>query len=339
MAALFLLCLALMGALSWAAETARRRSAEAMVDDANRFLAALAPAQRSRALIPFDDSERFDWGFTPRSRRGIPFKDLDAAQSRLARELLRAGLSASGFRKAEDIIALETVLRELEGSSYRDPELYFFSLFGAPSDRAPWGWRVEGHHLSLNYTLAGGAVSFAPSFFGADPAEVRRGPLAGKRALAGEEDLARQLVRSLDPAQRRRSIFAGSAPRDIVTGTAARVDPLSPAGLPAAEMTPAQAEGLRRLLGEHLSRMPEDLAAERLGRLRAAGFEKIAFAWAGGIEPGQGHYYRVQGPTFLIEYDNTQDDANHIHTVWRDFEGDFGRDLLREHVRSARHGN
>jgi hypothetical protein len=308
-----------------------------MAERAEGFTGALSPQERSRAVIPFDDSERFDWGFTPRSRRGIPLKQLDAAKKKLARELLRSGVSASGYRKAEDIIALEIVLREQGGGSYRDPELYYFSVFGTPSAKTPWGWRVEGHHLSLNYTVAGGAVSFAPSFFGADPAEVRQGPQAGKRALSGEEDLGRALVRSLDAGQRRRALFSGSAPRDIVTGTAERVDPLSPAGLPASEMTPAQAEGLRKLLEEYVSRMPDDLAAERMEKLRAAGLEKVAFAWAGGLEPGQGHYYRVQGPTFLIEYDNTQDDANHIHSVWRDFDGDFGRDLLREHLKSRAH--
>ncbi|MGH9368467.1 MAG: DUF3500 domain-containing protein [Thermoanaerobaculia bacterium] len=308
-----------------------------MAESANRFLAALAPEERARAMFPFDGAERFDWGFTPRSRRGISLKELDDAQRKLAHDFLRTGLSASGYRKAADVIALESVLRELQGA-YRDPDLYFFSVFGTPSQRGVWGWRVEGHHLSLNYTAGeGGGLSFTPSFFGANPATVRRGPLAGKRTLAGEEDRARELLRSLDAGQRRRAVLADSAPRDIVTETAARVEPLSPPGLSAGDLEPAQRELLRKLLDEYLSRMPQDLADERLAKLRAAGFERITFAWAGGFEPAQPHYYRLQGPTFLIEYDNTQDDANHIHTVWRDFEGDFGRDLLREHYGAQSH--
>jgi hypothetical protein len=306
-----------------------------MADSANRFLSALSSAERAKAMISFDDSERFDWGFTPRRRRGIPLKELLPEARRLAQELLRSGLSASGYRKATDVIALEGVLREIEGA-YRDPELYYFSVFGTPAPGAAWGWRVEGHHLSLNYTIAGGiAVSHTPSFFGANPATVRDGPLVGKRALAGEEDLARALVLSLEERQRARAVFRDAAPSDIVTGTAEKVDPLSPAGIAAADLTPAQNEALRRLLDEYLSRMPEDVAADRFERMRAAGLEKIFFAWAGGLQAGQPHYYRLQGPTFLIEYDDTQNGANHIHTVWRDFAGDFGRDLLREHYRSA----
>ncbi len=339
-AVLLLLCPALLAAISLAAEVLRLRSAEQMAQAANRFLAALAPAQRAQALFPLEDPERFDWAFTPRSRRGVPLKDLDPAQRRLADELLQAGLSSSGYRKAADIMTLETVLREIEGSSSRDPDRYFFSVFGTPSAQSAWGWRFEGHHLSLNYTLAGGiAVSHTPSFFGANPATVRKGPLAGKRALAGEEDRARELLRSLDGRQRAAAVFRDVAPSEIVTGNAAKVDPVAPAGIAVADLEPPQRDLFGRLLEEYLSRMPEDIAGDRREKLRAAGFEKIRFAWAGGSEPGQPHYYRIQGPTFLIEYDDTQNGANHIHTVWRDFAGDFGRDLLREHYRSTPHSS
>lgn len=337
-AVLLVACPALLAAISLAAEALRLRSAEKMAEAADRFLAALAPAQRAQVLFPLEDPERFDWGFVPRSRRGLPLGRLDPGQRRLAEELLRAGLSASGYRKAADIMALETVLREIEDSSIRDPDLYFFSVFGAPSARSAWGWRFEGHHVSLNYTLDGGiAVSTTPSFLGANPATVRKGPLAGKRALAGEEDRARELLRSLEKRQRAAAVFRDVAPAEIVTGNAARVDPLAPAGIAVAELDAPQRELFGRLLDEYLSRMPPDLAAQREERLRAAGFEKIRFAWAGGFEPGQPHYYRIQGPTFLIEYDDTQNGANHIHTVWRDFAGDFGRDLLREHYRAVPH--
>jgi hypothetical protein len=315
------------------------RSAAAMTEAANRFLSSLSAPQRAKAAIAFDDEERFDWGFTPRSRRGIPLKDLEPEQRRLARELLQSGLGPAGYRKASDVIELEGVLRGIEGS-FRDPGLYYFSIFGTPGPDSLWGWRVEGHHLSLNYTVGRGiGISHTPSFFGANPATVRSGPLAGKRALAGEEDLARALLRSLDPGQRAKAIFRGAAPSDIVTGAAERVQPLAPAGIAAAALTASQADALRKLLDEYLSRMPDDVAALRLEKMRAAGIEKIFFAWAGGAEPGQPHYYRLQGPTFLIEYDDTQNDANHIHTVLRDFEGDFGRDLLREHYAMDHRGS
>jgi hypothetical protein len=180
-------------------------------------------------------------------------------------------------------------------------------------------------------------VANTPAFFGANPAHVRSGSRQGLRALGAEEDHARELVRSLSAEQRATAILQGDAPRDIVTGNAAQVDPLSPAGIAAAQLSAAQKAMLRRLIDEYLARMADELAAARLTRLQGSDFDAITFAWAGSIEPGAPHYYRVQGPTFLIEYDNTQNDANHVHSVWRDFAGDFGRDLLREHHRDTHH--
>jgi hypothetical protein len=261
--------------------------------------------------------------------------------------LVRSGLTAAGYRRAEDVIKLEGVLREMQGS-LRDPGKYYFSVFGEPSLEKPWGWRFEGHHLSLNYTVVDGAgIAHAPSFFGANPATVRSGPLTGLRALGPEEDLARELVKSLDPAQRRRALFTDRAPAEIVTGDEKRVDPLAPAGIRAAELTQPQRAILVRLLDEYLARMPEDVAAGRRAAIVRDGVPAggaggspvpdVAFAWAGGLEPGEGHYYRIQGASFVVEYDNTQNGANHAHTVWRDFHGDFGRDLLKEHYAAVRH--
>ena len=178
-----------------------------------------------------------------------------------------------------------------------------------------------------------------PSFFGANPAEVPNGPKQGLRILAAEEDAGRALLNALDDGQRTTAVIAGVAPNEIVTNNNVAIDPLSPVGLPASQMTPKQRELLMQLIEVYTSRMSADIGAERLARLRKAGIEKIAFAWAGVTEPGPGrkHYYRVQGPTFLVEFDNTQNDANHIHTVWREFNGDFGRDLLREHVTGTPH--
>jgi hypothetical protein len=218
----------------------------------------------------------------------------------------------------------------------RDPDLYFFSVFGTPASDSPWGWRMEGHHLSLNFTIVSGTmVAATPAFFGANPAAVRSGSRQGLRALGAEEDLARELIRALDAEQRAIAIIDAEAPRDIVTGNSNAVDPLSPAGIPATRLDARQSGMLLRLIDEYLARMADDLAAARRAGLEQTDFARVTFAWAGSIERDQPHYYRVQGPTFLVEYDNTQNDANHVHSVWRDFDGDFGRDLLRDHYQNA----
>ena len=308
-----------------------------MLTASDAFLASLSAAQRSKALFAFDDAERLNWHFVPRDRRGLPLKEMSTQQRELARGILRAGLSQRGYLTASTIIELELVLREMgESPTFRDPELYYFSIFGTPSRTAPWGFRAEGHHLSLNFTLVRDTlIATAPAFFGANPAEVRRGARRGLRALADEEDTGRELVLSLDERQRARALISADAPRDIVTGNAARVEPLSPIGIRVSELQPQQAAILVRLLDVYLGRMAEPLAARRRAALERTDFDKVAFAWAGSMRRGEAHYYRIQGPSFLVEYDNTQNDANHIHTVWRDFDGDFGRDLLREHYRGA----
>lgn len=312
-----------------------------MVAAAAAFLASLEPGQRTKAVFPFDDAERLNWHFVPRARRGLPLKEMSAGQQELARGILRAGLSHRGYLTASAIIELELVLRELgENPRVRDPELYYFSIFGTPSHAEPWGFRAEGHHLSLNFTLVNDSlVATAPAFFGANPAQVRSGSRRGLRPLADEEDLGRELVLSLDERQLRAALIAAATPRDIVTGNAAQVQPLAPVGIRVTELRPEQAAILIRLLEVYLGRMADPLAEQRRAALERTDFGDVAFAWAGSTRPGQAHYYRIQGPTFLVEYDNSQDNANHIHTVWRDFDGDFGRDLLREHYRNAPHAH
>jgi hypothetical protein len=312
---------------------------EDMLQAAEAFVASLEPEQRAKALFEFEDAERLNWHFVPRPRRGLPLKEMSPEQQALARGILQAGLSRRGYLTASAIIELELVLREMgENPRIRDPGLYYFSIFGTPSHEAPWGLRAEGHHLSLNFTLVRDTlIATAPAFFGANPAEVRRGSRAGLRPLADEEDIGRELVLSLDERQRAEAIIANVTPRDIVTGAAARVEPLAPIGIRVTELRPDQAAILVRLLDVYLGRMAEPLAERRRTALERTDVGEVAFAWAGSTRPGQAHYYRIQGPSFLIEYDNTQNNANHIHTVWRDFDGDFGRDLLREHYRNAPH--
>jgi hypothetical protein len=312
---------------------------EDMLQVTNAFLASLEPGQRSKALFEFEDAERLNWHFVPRARRGLPLREMTAEQRDLAREILRAALSRRGYLAASTIIELELVLREMgENPAVRDPELYYFSIFGTPSHAAPWGVRAEGHHLSLNFTLVQDTlIATTPAFLGANPAEVRSGSRRGLRVLADEEDIARDLVLSLDERQRRAALIAAETPRDIVTGNAARVEPLSPIGIRVTELRPEQRTILVRLLDVYLGRMAEPIAVRRRAELERTDFDHVAFAWAGSTRKGEAHYYRIQGPSFLIEYDNTQNRANHIHTVWRDFDGDFGRDLLREHYRNAPH--
>ncbi len=302
-------------------------------------LAALPAALRAQAQRGFDDPERFGWHYTPRSRGGVSFKELDARQGAAVHALLKTALSVPGYRKVVNIIELEIVLRELETFGFmRDPEKYHLTVYGVPHARDAWGWRFEGHHLSLNFTLAGDkGVVVAPSLLGAKPAEVREGSRKGLRALGAEEDAARSLLGALSDTQRREAVFSDSTFRDIVTGTAAKVAPLEAAGIPAAKLDAAQRDRLMQLIQVYADTFEPALAAARMARVRKGGIESIRFGWAGATQRGRPHYYRVQGPLFLIEYDASQNDGNHIHTVWRDFSGDFGRDLLREHHAAHQH--
>jgi hypothetical protein len=304
---------------------------------ARGFLSTLNDGQRADASRPFDDPQRIRWAYVPQARIGIPLKALDAAQRAAAFGVLATGLSERGTTLARGVIELEGTLRQLEGA-WRDPELYYLTLFVGPGSPQPWGWRFEGHHLSVNVTDLGphGQI-VAPLFMGANPARVPDGPREGFRLLAAEEDVAFELLDMLDPSQRARATIAAATFGDIVTRNDPVVRPVALAGLPAAEMTIAQQQQLRRLLEVYAGRMADSSSARQLQRIEAAGFERLYFAWAGAHRPGAPHYYRIHGPTVLVEYDNTQNGANHIHTVWRDLENDFGADLLRRHYSRQPH--
>ena len=308
--------------------------AAAMAEAARRFLQALSPGQKPRAHHAFDDADRQSLKYVPLARTGVPLKALDPAQRQLAHALIRSGIADAAYAKITQIIELENVLAEMERNPVRrDPENYYFWVFGDPGPKGRWGWKVEGHHISLNFTIVDGAtVATTPTFFGANPAEVRSGALTGRRVLHTEEDLARQLVLSFAEKDRGQVVFDAKAPPDIVTADRSAVTPLPEVGVAAAALTAPQRELLRQLLAEYAGALAAPLAAQRLGRMEAAGFDKLRFGWAGGVQPHQPHYYRIAGPTFVLEYDNTQDGANHVHTVWRDFEDDYGRDLLLRHL-------
>jgi len=312
-----------------------------MADAATKFLGSLKSEQAAKASFKLKDDERQNWHFIPKARNGLPIKDMSEDQRKLAMKLLRSGLSDHGYGKATNIMSLETILRELEGPNgrmTRDPELYYISVFGKPDAKGTWGWRVEGHHLSVNYTIVKGEyVAGTPSFFGTNPAEVKSGPRQGLRALGDEEDRARELIKALGPEQREQAIFEKVALRDIVTMAEKRVKPLEQKGISAAKLNADQKQKLLALVKAYVERNRPELAKEDLRKINEAGIDKLSFAWAGGIEKGEGHYYRVQGPTFLLEYDNTQNNNNHIHAVYRDFENDFGEDLLRKHYQETPH--
>jgi hypothetical protein len=308
-----------------------------MTEAANRFLASLTPEQRAQATFAFDAEERFNWHFIPKPRKGLPLLEMAPYQKQLATALLSAGLSQQGFMKAVTIMSLDDVLRVMENDSgeRRNPEKYYFSIFGTPTETGVWGYRVEGHHLSQNYTVANGRVVDAPSFFGANPAEVRQGPRKGLRTLAAEDDLGHEMIRSLDTEQRKVAIVDPAAYHDILT-SANRTAALKgqPSGLSASKMNAKQFDALMALMELYARNVPEQLAEAREAQIQQAA-RNVYFAWAGGINAGDPHYYRVQTPTFLIEFDDTQDNANHIHSVWRDFTGDFGEDLLKEHYQQS----
>ena len=338
-AVILVLCLGLL--IGRAAVIGQRRAAAETASAATQFLASLTPEQREKANLKFEDANRFDWHFIPRpgQRKGLPLKEMTPAQRQAAQRLLASALSAKGIKQSSQIMNdLELVLRG-DGPNPnmgRDPEMYYFTVFGTPGDKTSWGWRVEGHHLSQNFTIASGTfASWTPDFYGANPAEVLEGSRKGLRVLAAAEDKAFALLRSLNKSRREVAVLNDKVPGDIITTNARRVDPLSPAGLSAASMTASQQALLHDLIDEYTSRMVDDIAAERIRRINAAGFGKVTFAWIGADALHEPHYYRVQGPTFLIEFDNVQSRANHIHSVWRDFNGDFGDDVLKAHYQTA----
>jgi hypothetical protein len=312
-------------------------TAPVLSEAANAFLASLTPEQQQKVRFTFSDDERLNWHFIPKERKGLPLREMTPTQKHLAHGLLSTALSQQGYLKAVTIMSLEDILRILEKDSgeRRNPEKYYFSVFGEPSDKSVWGLRVEGHHLSLNFTVVNGKVAGSPNFYGSNPAEVREGPRKGLRVLHAEEDKARELLSSLTPEQKAVAIVSKEAYKDILT-VAERKAVLKgqPNGLSASKMTSRQRELLQRLLEEYTRNMPDDVAAAREALVKKAG-TNMYFAWAGVEQKGGPHYYRIAGPDFLVEYDNTQNNANHVHSVWREYKGDWGEDLLAEHYKTS----
>jgi hypothetical protein len=336
----------LVATLMGAALFASQRSAANMARAAGQFLDSLSPDQRTRAAFAFNSDDRLRWHFIPNEmfpRKGLMLKEMNPEQRSLAEALLSTGLSSRGFVKVKTIIELEDALKvsETGGRFARNKEEYLFSIFGTPGPTGAWGWRVEGHHISIRFTINNGSVgsqvASTPMFLGTNPAETRDGPFAGRRPLHEEEDRGRRLVQALSPDQLRLALINTVAPTDILTMNKNDITPLPDEGILYSALQPAQQEMLRQVIAAYTDTMEADVAAERMKVATSAGFDMVRFAWAGSTEKGLKHYYRIQGPTFLIEFDNTQNDGNHVHSVWRDFNGDFGRDILREHLAAFAH--
>lgn len=310
---------------------------ERMRDAVEALLDALDEPRRSVATADFDTPDHREWTYLPGPRPGLRLGDVTAAQHELALNLLDTGCSTLGAATARGIIELERILDDLIGyDSGGDP--YWFRILGDPAGDDPWGWRINGHHLAVHLTVVGDDIRVTPSFFGAQPAVVPHGPHQGLRTLPGEEDLARELLTGLDARQRDIAVVDDAAPADILT----RRDPVAepsalPTGLAAAELSESQREQVRRLARCYFDRAPLRQAEANWQAVIDAGLDAVTFAWAGSDQPGKGHYYCLRGPTFLIEYDNTQNGANHIHSVWRNFAGDWGEDLLAAHYAHSHH--
>jgi len=303
---------------------------------ANEFLASLDESLKSKVLFEYKDAERYNWNFVPKARKGLSLHDLNEEQKQLAFALLKASLSDQGYSKATNIVALEAVLREVEGrgedDAYRDPMKYFFSIFGKPSEDDLWGWRFEGHHISLNFSSDDGTiVASTPTFMGSNPAVIPLEEQKGKQTLQLETELGFRLVNALNSQQLQQARFSENALPEIVSGNERNAKTLEPKGISYADLTALQKDLFDKLLNVYVKNYQLGFSTKLMEKIKKAGIENLYFAWAGSMKPGAGHYYRIQGPMLLIEYDNTQTNANHVHTAVRDLTNDFAEDILKEH--------
>jgi hypothetical protein len=314
-----------------------------MITQVQEFIKILDASQRKEACVSFKDLARFDWHYVPRMRKGLTLKDMNPAQKAKAFEMVKLVMSTKGYQKTLDIVDLENVLRVVENrpanDTYRDPENYSFMVFGTPGPAEPWGWRMEGHHIALQFTSVNGEISFTPGFMGSNPGTVFANiPQKGKRVLKEEQDIAFKLLYSFSEDQCKKVVLSEKAPWEILSlNNPSSEVLLKTEGMAMKDMTAAQKALFQELIGVYLNRYHVTLKDQQMVKLTKTGLSGIHFAWMGNINPeikeGAGYYYRIQGPTILIEFDNTQNNANHIHTVVRDLTNDFGEDLLRLHYK------
>ncbi|HZF64350.1 MAG TPA: DUF3500 domain-containing protein [Chitinophagaceae bacterium] len=316
---------------------------QGMLNAAKQFLNTLDAAQKSKAQYPFDTEERFNFHFFPKNdRKGISLNEMNEAQKKAAFNLVKTCLSEQAFRKTREIIALETVLKAVENrkpeDNFRDPGKYYFTIFGLPGQKTIWGWRLEGHHVSFNFSAHDNKlISGTPGFLGTNPAIVMQGPQKGKQVLKEEADLGFQLLHMLSADGLKKAIIDTLAPNEIITFVSRKAMLQKNAGIAFTDLAPPQQQLLLKLVKLYVDRYTRLFSEEMLKDIQNAGFENLWFAWAGHTTPevGKAHYYRIQGPTFIIEYDNSQSNANHVHSVFRDLKNDFGEDYLQEHYNTA----
>ncbi|MEP6952298.1 MAG: DUF3500 domain-containing protein [Ginsengibacter sp.] len=330
------------GFLSCSSQTTKSNLPTGMSAVANKFLVTLSSAQKARTQFAFTDEERYDWHYIPKTRKGISLGELNDQQKKAAFDLLRTALSDTGYKKARAIMELETVLRQVEGrvsnDDYRDPGKYYFSVFGDPAVDSIWGWRLEGHHVSFNFsTKDNRLVSGTPGFLGANPAIVLSGPEKGKQVLKDETELGFALLHSLDAKQIEKAIINVKAPEEIITGASRKAILSDTIGILYSALNEVQQKVFLQLLSIYIHRYTPLFAMDMMHDIETAGLANLRFAWAGSMlqGPGNPNYYRIQGPTIIIEYDNTQNNANHVHTVVRDLKNDFGGDELLEHYKQG----
>jgi hypothetical protein len=328
---------AVLCAVAWGAYLRVGGTGGEMITQADKFLGTLSTEQKAKAVMSYDAPERLDWHFIPKaSRKGLQIREMSEEQRKAAHALLQSALSQVGYRKATKIMELEKVLKELEknkkGGNIRDNERYYFTIFGQPGDESRWGLSIEGHHTSMNFVVdKGRVISSTPIMFGSNPAVMKEevvGIAKGTRVLAAEEELAFELLASLSADQKKEAVIADKALEEV--RNAGKPQPVSEeaAGIAVGKLNDAQKKTLLSLIQAYANNVPDDVAKERLTDIEKSGFDKVKFAWAGADKPGIGHYYRIQGETFVIEFVNTQPDAagnpaNHIHCMWRDMRGDF----------------
>jgi len=300
------------------------------VQAAAKLIEALGKS-REKALQPFSASDRFNWNFLPGERKGVEFKSLDRHQKKLASNFLMSTLSSEGNSRIRNIFFLETILFEKEKNPRRDPLKYFLAFFGNPTEKL-WGWRLEGHHLSLNFTHKNGKyISTTPAFFGSNPDPVGAGAWKGFSVLGKEGDLGRELLGRLSSAQRERAIISEDAKKHFLSRRGEHLAPPKFQGLPYKDLNKKQRKMLKNLAERFINNFRPDVTKHIWGPI-AERLQKSYFGWAGSDETGKPHYYRIHGPRILIEYDNSRKGANHVHTVWRDPQNDFG-DLLLDHLK------
>ncbi len=313
--------------------------AQDLSQKAKDFLATLSPELKLQAVFPLKHEERFNFNFVPLERKGPTFRDFNATQKTAALELLKASLSAQGFKKATDIIELEKALiiieKQAPDSRYRDPLNYHFCIFGTPSSDKAWGWKFEGHHISVNFVSnEGRIVSSTPSFFGSNPGIVNIEDQKGKQALKLESELALLLVNALSEEQLKTARVSEEAPKEIITGNSRKASNIEPRGISFNALDNDQKKTFLQLLDVFVKNYELGFSKTLMEKIKKAGMDNLSFAWAGGLKYGVPHYYRIQGPMLLIEYDNIQNNANHVHTSVRDLTNDFAEDILREHYLS-----